>query len=199
MPGGQEERIMNLRFADDVLLIATSREHLQSMLEDLVRFTEEVGLEMHMGKTKILTSECTTTDADRPRFMTVRQQNIEIMPVDGSTMYLGRLLSIQNPHDVEIAHRLKRAWAKFMSYKKELCGKHYPLRDRLKLFNATVTPTVLYGCGCWTMTKEREKKLRTAQRKMLRWIVGVGRKQKTGSNSSGRRERRRRTPGTTGR
>ena len=50
MTGGQAERITNLRFADDVLLIATSREHLQSMLEDLVRFTEEVGLEMHMGK-----------------------------------------------------------------------------------------------------------------------------------------------------
>ena len=30
------------------------------------------------------------------------------------------------------------------------------------------------------MTKEREKQLRTAQRKMLRWIVGVGRKRNTG-------------------
>ena len=72
-------------------------------------------------------------------------------------------------------------WAKFMSHKKELCGRCYPLRDRLKLFNATVTPTVLYGCGSWTMTKEREQQLRTAQRKMLRWIVGVGRQRNKGA------------------
>ena len=99
-------------------------------------------------------------------------------------MYLGRLLPLQSLHDVELAHRLKRAWAKFMSYKKELCGKCYRLRDRLKLLNATVTPTVWYACGTRTTTEERERKLRTTQRKMLRWIVGVGRRtQKTDSQS----------------
>ena len=39
-----------------------------------------------------------------------------------------------------------------------------------------VTPTVLYGCGSWTMILSREKKLQTAQRKMLRKIMGLGRK-----------------------
>ena len=109
-------------------------------------------------------------------YLQVNGHKIKVLPPNGSTMYLGRLLSIQDVHNVEIKHRLKRAWAKFMVYKKELCGKAYPLRDRLKLFEATVTPTVLYGCGCWTMTEDREKLLRCTQRRMLRWIVGVGRK-----------------------
>lgn len=39
---------------------------------------------------------------------------------------------------------------------------------RLKLFNAIVTPTVLYG-----MTSAREKLLRTTQRRILRWMFGA--------------------------
>ena len=49
------------------------------------------------------------------------------------------------------------------------------MKQRLRLFNAVVTPTVLYGSSTWTMTKARERKLLVAQRRMLRRIVKVGR------------------------
>ena len=49
-----DERLTNLRFADDILLIATPRDQLKSMIEDLEKHTAEVGLEIHMGKTKVL-------------------------------------------------------------------------------------------------------------------------------------------------
>ena len=54
-----------------------------------------------------------------------------------------------------------------MAHKRELCGSHYSLRDRLRLFGATITSSVLYGSSTWAMTAERERKLRTTQRKML--------------------------------
>ena len=44
------------------------------------------------------------------------------------------------------------------------------------MFNAVVTPSVLYGSGSWAMTLEREARLRTAQRRMSRKIFGGGRK-----------------------
>ena len=56
--------------------------------------------------------------------------------------------------------------------KSDLCGKHVSLKTRLRLFNSTVTSTMLYGSGTWTMTANRERKLRTAQRRMLRWMLG---------------------------
>ena len=60
---------------------------------------------------------------------------------------------------------------------------------RLKLFNAVVTPTFLYGSGAWTLRKEAEVKIRSAQRRMLRWILGAGRRpikaEQADSNSSG--------------
>ena len=51
----------------------------------------------------------------------------------------------------------------------------YPLFDRVRLFNAVLTPTVHYGSCAWLMTKAREQKLRTAQRRMIRSILGKGR------------------------
>ena len=44
------------------------------------------------------------------------------------------------------------------------------------LFSSIVTPTVLYGSCCWTMTRCREKKLLAVQRRMLRMICHTGRK-----------------------
>ena len=46
---GQRWRLTNLRFADDVLLIAESRKHLQIMVEELLVEASAVGLEMHIG------------------------------------------------------------------------------------------------------------------------------------------------------
>ena len=63
-----------------------------------------------------------------------------------------------------------------MEHKQELTGKHYSLNSRLKLFNAVIMPTVLYGSKCWTFSKQLESILRTTQRKMLRMILGQGRR-----------------------
>jgi len=123
-----EERLTNLRFADDVLLIAESEQQLQAMIADLIDETGKVGLEIHIGKTKVLTSENQggEEEMEEARHLEVRGNKIEILKKDGLTMYLGRLLSLQNPHDVELDNRIKKGWKKFMSLKNELCGKAYP-------------------------------------------------------------------------
>ena len=59
--------------------------------------------------------------------------------------------------------------------KKELCDKTYSLHSRLRLFQATVGATVLYGSSAWTLTAERAHLLRTTQRKMLRKSIGTPR------------------------
>eukprot|EP00973_Karenia_brevis_P012283 1667344-Karenia_brevis.AAC.1 len=52
------------------------------------------------------------------------------------------------------------------------------IRHCLELFDAVVTPSVLYCAGSWAMTKNSESMLQRAQRKMLRKIVQVARKTK---------------------
>ena len=59
---------------------------------------------------------------------------------------------------------------------KDLTAKYHPLRQRYKLFDAVVTPTVLYGCGSWTMNAARGRMLTKTQRSMARLILGKRRK-----------------------
>ena len=48
--------LINMRFADDVLLFESSKEQLQKKLSDFKRSAEKVGLRIHPGKTKILSN-----------------------------------------------------------------------------------------------------------------------------------------------
>ena len=63
-----------------------------------------------------------------------------------------------------------------MRNKGALCNRSCNLKSRLKVFDAIVTPTILYGASTWTMKADMEQRLRTTRRRMLRHIVGVRRK-----------------------
>ena len=101
---------------------------------------------------------------------------IEILGTQGHTKYLGRKLSFSDYHRVEVENRISTAWRKFYLLKQELTGSKYPLSDRLRLFQGTVTPTVLYGCEAWTLTTDLENRLRRTQRQMLRMIIHLPRR-----------------------
>ena len=103
--------------------------------------------------------------------------NNEILPPEGKIQYLGQLITFKNAVHVEFKHRLKCVWATFTRHRQELMSPTLPLRD-LKLFDATVTPSLLDASGRWTMTEEM-KKLQTTKRRMMRMIVRTQRKSRT--------------------
>ena len=104
-----------------------------------------------------------------------------------STKYLGRKLTFDEHHAAEIDNRIATAWRKFNALRDELTNKHYSLRARIQLFNSTITPTVLYGCVCWTTTKTLATKLLRAQRRMLRLIIGTTRRRTSTTNNDAAR------------
>jgi hypothetical protein len=169
-----EDRLLNLRFADDVLLVARSFRILKTMLEELRHAVGEVGLEMHMGKTKILANAKGRKQTTASQ-LHLGSEQIDIMAPGESTKYLGRAFTFSDYHDKEIKHRIASGWAKFTAYREELCDKRIALEKRLKHFGSIVTLTVLYSSGCWTMTQERERRLSVAQRRMLRKMAQVPR------------------------
>jgi len=167
-------QLTNLRFADDLLLVATSLEHLTHMIGDLSTEAGKVGLQLHPDKTKILHNGHNTTSRARrrpPNNARIHNMTIDILPTTDATKYLGRKLSFHDPHRVEIESRISFAWKKFYTLKQELAGSRYSLTDRLRLFHGTVTPTILYGCEAWTLTTELENRLTRTQRQMLRMIL----------------------------
>jgi len=90
-----EDRLTNLRFADDILLIGTSQQMITTMLEDLQLAAGRVGLELHLGKTKILTNEFAKRSSSQAGCR-IQGAEVEILQVKEAIMYLGRSLCLKD-------------------------------------------------------------------------------------------------------
>ena len=155
-PEGKNQ-LCTLRFADDILLLATSKSQLTTMLKELADAVAKVGLELHAEKTKIL-ANLHARQGSPQKEVRAKSMCIQILSPEESTMYLGRMLNIESHdslHDKEIDNRIRAAWRKFWASSQELTGRKFGLRARLRLLDSVVGSTLLYGCGCWTLTGDR--------------------------------------------
>ena len=166
--------LTNLRFADDVLLFATSKEQLQKMLYEFKRSTEKAGLRIHPGKTKILSNQ----SSDTKKEIEVDDIEIEILTRGESVRYLGQTFTFLQQEKTEIKNRIRAAWATFHKYRQELTSQKYMLKYRVQLFDAAITPTICFASGTWAPTKEHERMIQSTQRKMLRLIIQTKRRYK---------------------
>ena len=163
--------LTNLRFADDVLLFATTLPQVTSMLNSLHDVAGTCGLELHPDKTVIMSNLSHRRGRQAVKNVTVGGKQVTVLPYHEHTKYLGRKLTFDDQHTTEIRNRMTAAWRKFNALRNELTNPRYSLRSRLRLFQSTITPTALYGCASWTTTKTLTTKLRTTQRRMLRLLV----------------------------
>ena len=73
---------------------------------------------------------------------------------------------------MEVAHRHKVCRGKFCQHAYTLLSQHISLQLWVNLFEATITPTVLFGLASAPVTKRGTLKLDALRRRMLRRIVG---------------------------
>ena len=125
------------------------------------------GLKLNFEKTKAITWNHLSQGCDN---LMIAGQQVRLLAEDQSEKYLGRKLCFQNFQVAELEHRLASAWGAFHKHKSELCSKHYCLKDRVRLFEAMVSTTVLYGCCAWALTRKMEQTLVTERRRMLRYV-----------------------------
>ena len=106
---GDEKRdgISNLRFADDVLMMANSLKPLKRMMTAFTRSTEAQGLEIHPDKTIILANY----KAHRLKEIEIDGIHVEILPPEGKVQYLGQMITFMNQGTTEVQHRSRCAWS----------------------------------------------------------------------------------------
>ena len=88
----ERDCLTNLRFADDVMLFATSKEQIRNMMYEFKKATEKVGLRIHPDKTKILSNQ-SNMNSDTKRYIKVSEMSIEILTKNESVKYLGQRIS----------------------------------------------------------------------------------------------------------
>ena len=107
--------LTNLRFADDILILARCKSDLCSMLDKLLIELKRIGLEVNRSKTKILTNEDGYFREGLSTIIPVGNQFFHVIGKHEWHKYLGKHLYFCCKHhaDIEIQHRIAAAWAKF--------------------------------------------------------------------------------------
>ena len=101
--------LTNLRFADDVLLFATSLEQLQKMLCELKQSTEKVGLKITQERQRSSATKCQAKNREVP----IDNITVGILSKKESTKHLGQSITLQQQETKEIKKRIRAAWASF--------------------------------------------------------------------------------------
>ena len=155
--------INNLRFADDIVLIAKNENKLRVMAGELMRESREVGLTMNLSKTKIMTNI----------------QNLANIQLGDSVIekveeykYLGQSISFADKTNKELKIRRANSWKDFWAQRRVLKSK-MRLGTKMRIFNSTVLPVMTYRAQTWATTKKQQSKLTTSQYSMLRNILGI--------------------------
>lgn len=156
------ENLSHLRFADDLIILSSSSNGLQAMLDDLVRESGKVGLVMNTLKTKVMTN-----GKEEP--ILVNNNPLEYVK---EYIYLGQVIALADQTTKEIDRRVGNAWKQFWSLKEVMKSGGISIGIKRKLFDVSILPVLTYGCQTWALTKANIKKLETCQNSMERSMMG---------------------------
>ena len=141
--------INNLRYADDITLMAESEEEPESLLMKVKEESENVGLKLNIQKTKIMASG-----------------PITLWEIDGETMETVTdfiFLGSKTTADGDCSHEIKRCLLlgkKFMTNLDSIFkSRDITLPTKVHLVKTMVFPVVTYGCESWTVKKAERRRI----------------------------------------
>ena len=153
-------KINNLRYSDDIILMAESKE-LKSLLMKVKKESEKVGLKFNIQKTKIMASI-----------------PIASWQIDGETMetvrdyFWGSKISADGDCSHETERRLLLGRKVMTNLDSLLKSKDITLLTKVHLVKAMVSPIVMFGCENWTKKKVEHQRIDTFElwcwRRLLR-------------------------------
>ena len=137
------KNINNLRYADDITLMAESEEELKSLLMKVKEVSEKVGLKLNIQKMKIMASgPITPWEIDGEIVETVTDFTFwapKITADGGGSHEFNRHLLLGRRVITNLDSILK--------------SRDITLSTKVHLVKAMVFPVVMYGCESWTVKK----------------------------------------------
>lgn len=166
----KEEAPWTMLFADDIVLVDESRDGVERKLERWRRALEERGLRISREKTEYL-------NFNGRQESEVWMQDVKLKGAK-EFRYLGSHIAADGSLDGEISHRIQSGWKNWKRTTGVLCDRKISARVKGKVFKSVVRPAMLYGAETWPIKRAQESKLEVAEMRMLRWMLGVTRRDK---------------------
>ena len=135
--------INNLRYADDTILMAESKEELKNLLMKLKEESEKAGLKLNIQKTKTMT----------PGPITSWQIDGEVVETVTDFTFLDSRITADGDCSHEIKRHLLLGRKAMKNLDRILKSRDIALLKKVHLVKVMVFPVVMYDCESWTIKK----------------------------------------------
>ena len=149
------EHLFQLIFADNIVLIAKSTSELQKMVQDIHETCKPVGLNMDLGKTKVMCNP-------RVNKTDININGRKIKEVE-NYIYLSQMVTKDHDQEQKLRHRIGLGWTAFGKLDSIMQNKSIPLRLKTKVHNECILPVIMYGSETWSLSNTQLQKMVTTQ------------------------------------
>ncbi|XP_021974852.1 uncharacterized protein LOC110869960 [Helianthus annuus] len=156
-------------FADDIVLVAETKQRLNERLEEWRVALEGKGLRISRSKTDYLHCDFSGTVDREDTQITIDSQAV---PQVTKFKYLGSFVQKDGEIDSDVSHRIQAGWCRWRAAAGVLCDRRFPTKLKGKFYKVAVRPAMLYGTDCWAIKKTQTRKMEVAEMRMLRWMCG---------------------------
>jgi len=132
--------LTNLRYADDILLVACSKDELQELVNRLDRVSSRYNLMINIEKTKVMAT------ANQQCNITIQGINLEKV---ATFPYLESIISDDTTCSADIKSRLAKASGIRASLSKVWKSHRISVGTKVKLMKSLVWSAASYGCESW--------------------------------------------------
>ena len=92
--------------------------------------------------------------------------------------YLGSTVSSDGKCEKEVRRRIQARWMSWKKMSGVLCDRKLSAKVKGKMYKSVVKPTMLYGMETVAVMERQVGKMEVAELKMVRWALGVTKKDK---------------------
>ena len=158
-------------FADDIVICEETREEVEQRLESWKYALERIRMKVSRSKTEYL---CINGGNGHK---TVEMEDTKVPRVK-EFKYLGPTVQESGGCEMEVKKRVQAGWNGWRRVSGVICDKRLPARAKGKVYSSVVRPAMVYGLETVAVTKKQVEEIEVAEMKMLRFAMGVTRKDK---------------------
>ena len=158
-------------FADDIVICKETRKEVEWRPECWRYALERRGMKVSRSKTEYL---CINGGNDNK---TVKIEGTKVPRVK-EVKYLESTVQESGSCEREVKKRVQAGWNGWRRVSGIICDRRLPAIVKGKVYSSVVRPAMVYGLETMAVTKKQVKEMKVTEMKMLRFTMGVTRKDK---------------------
>lgn len=161
-----------IAYADDLTILARTREELKGLIKRIEEQASKVGLEINQKKSKYMVMGKTKHPV-RNLLVNIETKNkvYELEQVD-DIVYLGAEFTSDANHTKNLERRITAGSRCVGAFRNLLSDKDISRSVKVKLYKTIIRPIATFASETWVLTQEDLRKIEIWERKVLRRIFG---------------------------